>query len=371
MVLTIWFLRFTFVLMVAAIGFTFVQDSTRLQGVNSWAIFATVIGLGFFVVIADVLSPRKQLVVLAGSFFGLLVGVVIAYALSFIVKLIVDQYATGVDWLDDPTKRKVLIDFVTLIVGVTTCYLSISFVLQTKDDFRFIIPYVEFAKDTKGNRPIVLDSSALIDGRIADIAHTGIFENRFIVPRFVLNELKQVSDSADRLKRNRGRRGLDVLKKLQDMPNVEVKIYQSTEFEKPGEVDNLIMRLAKEIGGRVMTTDFGLNRMAQVSGVDVINIHEIANAMKAEVLPGEMMQVRIVKQGEEANQGIGYMDDGTMVVVERGGGHINQDVSFIVTNTRQTTAGKMIFGRIIPSEQEEQSPPPDERRRPTRTPNKS
>lgn len=347
MVLTIWFLRFSFILLVAAIGFAFVQDPSRLQGVNSWFIFATVIGVGFFVVIADVLSPRKQLILLAGSSFGLLVGVLIAYALSFVVKLIVDQYATGVDWLEDPTKRKALTDFATLIVGVVTCYLSISFVLQTKDDFRFIIPYVEFAKDTKGNRPIVLDSSALIDGRIADIAVTGMFDNQFIVPRFVLKELQQVADSNDRLKRNRGRRGLDVLKKLQDMPNVDVKIFHSHEIEKSGEVDNLVMRLAREINARVMTTDYALNRIAQVSGVDVINIHEFANAMKAEALPGETMQVRIVKPGEEANQGIGFLDDGTMVVVEQARTHVGSEVSFVVTNTRQTTAGKMIFGRVV------------------------
>ncbi len=343
----IWLFRALFVVLMASVSWAFITDTTAVTGFNSVLIFVAVIVVGFSIVCIDILSPRKKLTVFAGTFFGLLVGVLIAYALSFVVRLLVEQYAVGVDWLYEPEKKQALIDFITLMVGVVSCYLSISFVLQTKDDFRFIVPYVEFAKETKGVRPVLLDSSVLIDGRIADIAQTGVFDSPLIVPGFVLRELQQVADSADRLKRNRGRRGLDVLARLQKLPRVDVSVYQSAQDEEKNiEVDSAIMHLAKDLSARVLTTDFGLNKVAQVSGVQVINVNDLANALKAEVLPGETLRVRVVRAGEESNQGVGFFDDGTMVVVEHGKNHIGSEIEFVVTNTRQTSAGKMIFGRM-------------------------
>src|SRR5438874_7446820 len=233
-----------------------------------------------------------------------------------------------------------------MLIAVCACYLSISFILQTKDDFRFIIPYVEFSKATKGARPIVVDTSVLIDGRITDIAGTGIIESQLVVPQFVLLELQQIADSADKLKRNRGRRGLDALAKLRANPRVDVAIFDPHREEPAATVDQRLMNLAQELGARVLTSDFNLNKVAQLRGVDVINVNDLANALKPAVLPGERMSVRIQKRGEDAGQGVGYLDDGTMVVVEQGAGHLGEEVEFTVTNTRQTSAGKMIFGRL-------------------------
>ena len=188
----------------------------------------------------------------------------------------------------------------------------------------------------------------LIDGRIADIAETGILESQLIVPRFVLDELQAISDSPDRLKRNRGRRGLDVLQKLQNSKLVEAILYDSSgrDTDAAAEVDSKLMTLAVELNSRVLTNDFNLNKVAHLRGVSVININDLANAPKPIVLPGEKMNVRLVKAGESAGQGVGYLVDGTMVVVEQARQHINEEVEFTVTSVLQTSAGKMIFGRM-------------------------
>jgi uncharacterized protein YacL len=337
-------LRALFVLLMAAVGFFFVRQDPRPLAkldVYVWLLPAIGLSVGVLLICIDILSPRKKLAAFAGTFLGLIVGLCIGYVLSFIVQLLVEQYGTS---LSSEQQLRV-IQFVDMIVTVACCYLSISFILQSKDDVRFIIPYVEFSKQTKGARPILVDTSVLIDGRITDIVTTGIIESQLVVPQFVLTELQQIADSADKLKRNRGRRGLDVLAKLRDNPKSEVSIYDPhREVDTP--VDQRLMDLATELGARVLTNDFNLNKVAQLRGVDVINLNDLANAMKPEVLPGEKLRVRIQKRGEDVGQGVGYLDDGTMVVVEQGAAHQGDDVEFTVTNTRQTSAGKMIFGRI-------------------------
>jgi uncharacterized protein YacL len=207
---------------------------------------------------------------------------------------------------------------------------------------------VEFAKQTKGARPLVLDTSAIVDGRIADLCETRLFDAAVIVPRFVLNELQLIADSADKLKRNRGRRGLDVLKKMQTSTAIDVEIDDAAvdELEEAKGVDQKLLVFAKAHNGRLATTDYNLTKVAQVRGVDVVNINDLANMLKVVVLPGEGMKVRIVKPGEEADQGIGYLDDGTMVVVEGARNKIGKDVSISVTSSLQTSAGKMIFGKF-------------------------
>jgi len=232
---------------------------------------------------------------------------------------------------------------------VISCYVTISTLLQTKDEFRFIIPYVEFSKQVKGGRPLVLDTSVIIDGRIADVCDTRLIDTKLIVPRFVLQELQAIADSSDKLKRNRGRRGLDVLKRLQSNPKIELQMHDGNVPElRTGErirVDERLVILAKALNARVVTNDFNLNKIAQLQGVDVINLNELANAMKTVALPGEVMQVRIVKAGDQIGQGVGYLDDGTMVVVEQGRPLIGQEVAIVVTSVLQTPAGRMIFGR--------------------------
>jgi uncharacterized protein YacL len=336
-------LRALFVLLMAAVGFFYLYQYPPVKGASYleyWIPPAVAIALGVVLVCIDILAPaRRKLAVFSGTLLGIVVGLAIAYVLSFVVQVLVQQYVHGRDW--EQTAQ-----FINMMISIVMCYLSISFILQTKDDFRFIIPYVEFSKQTKGARAILVDTSVLIDGRITDVVSTGIIESQLVVPQFVLNELQQIADSADKLKRNRGRRGLDVLAKLRANTRAEVIIYEPHREAEVSGVDQRLMDLALELGARVLTNDFNLNKVAQLRGVDVINVNDLANALKPTALPGEKMSVRIIKRGEDPGQGVGYLDDGTMVVVEQGATHINQEVEFTVTNTRQTSAGKMIFGRI-------------------------
>jgi uncharacterized protein YacL len=236
---------------------------------------------------------------------------------------------------------------ISSVMMIFMCYVCIATLLQTKDDFRFIIPYVEFSKEIKGARPLVLDTSVVIDGRIADVAETKVIDQPMVVPRFVLQELQGIADSSDKLRRNRGRRGLDILNRLQKSPGIEVRIDDADLPELAGirEVDQRLVILAKHLGGKVVTNDYNLNKIARLQGVEVINLNDLANAMKPIVLPGESLNVKLIKRGEEPGQGIGYLDDGTMVVAEQGSQHIGEMVRLIVTSVLQTSAGRMIFGR--------------------------
>ncbi|MEX2543556.1 MAG: PIN domain-containing protein, partial [Phycisphaeraceae bacterium] len=216
--------------------------------------------------------------------------------------------------------------------------------LQTKDDFRFVIPYVEFAKEIRGSRPTIVDTSVIVDGRILDIIATGVMQGTLIVPKFVLNELQTIADSGEKLRRARGRRGLEILGKLQETHIVDVSIHEAEHVEGVG-VDQKLIALAQQLQGRVMTNDYNLNKIARLRGVDVINLNDLAKALRPVVLPGEHMTVRLVKPGENPAQGVGYLEDGTMVVVEDGRDHLGREVRLVVTSTLQTSAGRMIFGR--------------------------
>jgi uncharacterized protein YacL len=192
----------------------------------------------------------------------------------------------------------------------------------------------------------ILDTSVIIDGRIADICETGFVDGTLVVPQFVLKELQQVADSADSLRRNRGRRGLDILQRIQKMSGLDV-IVSDMDFPEQREVDLKLIELARELRGKIVTNDFNLNKVAQLRGVDVLNINELANSLKPVVLPGETMRVFILKEGKEYNQGVAYLDDGTMVVVDNARSMIGKTIDVVVTSVLQTTAGKMIFGRFI------------------------
>src|SRR5262249_36917585 len=194
----------------------------------------------------------------------------------------------------------------------------------------------------------VLDTSVIIDGRIADICETGFIDGTIVIPQFVLKELQLVADSPDSMKRNRGRRGLDILQKIQKMSGVEGSI-SDLDFPEVREVDLKLIELARALQGKIVTNDFNLNKVAQLRGVDVLNVNELANSLKPVVLPGEMMKVFILKEGKEYNQGVAYLDDGTMVVVDNARRMISKTIDIVVTSVLQTTAGKMIFGRYIES----------------------
>ncbi len=345
-------LRALFVMLMAAAGYYYLGKLGGTQVDPSYWSMPVALTVGVLLICVDILAPRRKLIIFSGTFFGLVVGITIAYALSFVVKLVVDRALDllgGTHAVSDMNlMRENLTQFINLLVGIVCGYLSISFIMQTKDDFRFIIPFVEFAKETKGARPILVDTSVLIDGRIAEVADTGIIESKMIVPKFVLLELQAVADSADKLKRNRGRRGLDVLGKLQNSKRCEVVLYDSSAHEGTDDIgaDQKLMSLAQQMNARVLTNDFNLNKVAQLRGVTVINLNDLTTALKPVVLPGEKMKVRLVKPGEVAGQGVGYLEDGTMVVVEQGRQFVNEDVEFTVTSVLQTSAGKMIFGRL-------------------------
>ena len=341
-------LRVFFVLALGAVGWSLATDEQSatggLGGQGDW-IMVGVLATAIAVILCDMLVPRKSLAAISGLFFGLVVGIVVAFGLSLIVDLLVKANIPGGEL---SAAGKSLLSAVKLAIGVICCYLAVSFILQTKDDIRFVIPYVEFAKETKGTVPLILDTSVIVDGRIADIANTRIIESELVVPRFVLHELQTIADSNDKLKRTRGRRGLDMLNKLQTNENVEIKILD-VEPDRKGEkleVDDMLVDLAKLLGGKVVTNDYNLNKVAQLRGVTVININDLANALKPVVLPGESLAIKVVKSGEEAGQGIGYLEDGTMVVAEGGRDCIGETVQLTVTSVLQTSAGRMIFGRL-------------------------
>ena len=222
-------------------------------------------------------------------------------------------------------------------------YLGATVALRRRADLDGLTAKL-FSRGSKSELDKVLDTSVIIDGRIADICETGFVDGTLIVPQFVLRELQQVADSGDALKRNRGKRGFDVLQRLQRNPKVTVKI-DDLDFPQIGEVDRKLIEVAKLLGGKVLTNDYNLNKLSELSGVPVLNINELANSLKPVVLPGELMQVRVLKEGKEAGQGVGYLDDGTMVVVDHGKKFLGQIVDVMVTSVLQTTAGRMIFTR--------------------------
>lgn len=347
----LWVFRALFLIIIVAVIFVNIKSDLMTLDENkfeskevfdnnllyvTWSSIAIVI----FVLIIEILTPKNKLSALAGVFFGLLVGIAISWALAKVVDMMVETYRIPI--------TTPAVTAIKWTLGIAMCYLVVSFVMQTKDDVRFVIPYVEFAKQTKGARPLILDTSAIIDGRIVDLCHSKLFDAPLIVPRFVLNELQLIADSAQKLKRNRGRRGLDVLNKMQSDPVIDIEIDDSIipEVEEVKGVDQKLMMLAKANNGRVATTDYNLSKVAQVRDVDVININDLANSLKVVVLPGETMEVKIIKPGEESEQGIGYLDDGTMIVVEDARNKIGKDLVISVTSSLQTSAGKMIFGKF-------------------------
>ncbi|MEX0824696.1 MAG: PIN domain-containing protein [Pirellulaceae bacterium] len=296
-----------------------------------WMVFLTVIGLACAVLVADIFIPRKDISTITSVYFGPLIGLLMTYIL----------WIAAAPLLEGANAR-----WIQLVAGMLLVYICTSVLLQTKDDFRFIIPYVEFVREVKGFKPLILDTSVAIDGRIEDMVNTGIFDNQMIIPRFALSELQAIADSSDKLRRARGRRGLDVLNRLRANDKVDLQIFDRDLPELAGQaVDLKLVLLAKHLEGKVVTGDYNLNKVAKLHRVPVINLNEIANALKPHYLPGETFHVQVVKQGEGPEQGVGYLDDGTMVVIE-GARHLaGQSIDVDVTSTLQTNAGRMIFAK--------------------------
>jgi uncharacterized protein YacL len=331
----IYFIRASFLLIVGGIAARVAR--TVGDQFNPWVFFVIVMGLALLALIWDIFTARKKIQTVSAIFFGLIAGLV----LSDLIRSAVEP--TLQVWVREDFSKSI-----NSLVIVFVCFACVTTLIQTKDDFRFVIPYVEFSREIKGPRPLILDTSVIIDGRIADVAETKVLDQAFVVPRFVLQELQAIADSSDKLRRNRGRRGLDILNRLQKMEDVEVILHDAdvAEVNKHKEVDHRLVALAKHLGGKVVTNDYNLNKIAKLQGIDVINLNDIANSLKPVVLPGEHMMVKIIKRGEEQGQGVGYLDDGTMIVVEQGAQYLNDQARVQVTSVLQTSAGRMIFGKI-------------------------
>ncbi len=333
MALTI--LRCVFVLAVAGLGVTIVNSQPRDSEWVSWAIFGGLMLLAAAVIALDIAVRRKQLDVISSVYFGLVVGMFLAYAVGLALAPL------SAVWLSENVYHAL-----QWVLALVCCYTCISLLIQTKNDFRFIIPYVEFAREVKGSKPCILDTSVVIDGRIADVLETQVLDSQLIMPKFVISELQGIADSSDRLRRSRGRRGLDILDRLRSNPKLDLQIFDRDLPEFAGQpVDLRLVALAKHLKGRLVTNDYNLNKVARIEGVNVINLNDLANALKPIFLPGEQVEVRVVKAGEEAGQGVGYLEDGTMVVIEGGREYIGKQMHISVTSVLQTSAGRMVFGR--------------------------
>ena len=304
-------------------------------------VLSTAVGLGVIVVMIDVLTRQRKISTLASIFFGLLVAMLAAVAVARVIDLIATVYDITAPGLLATTK---------VLVGICLAYLCITTVLQTQDDFRLVIPYVEFSKQLRGQRPMLLDSSALIDARIANLTRTGIIQAPLVIPAFVVAELQRLGDSGDRLKRAKGRRGLDIISRLQSEPSLDVSIDDTPVQAKA--VDQMLVDLARSMQATVVTTDVGLSRVAEIAGVRVLNLNDVSNALKPALIPGQAVRIRLIKPGEQPGQAVGYLEDGTMVVAEDGAERIGRDVTLTVTSALQTSAGRLIFARLVTDDSE-------------------
>ena len=284
------------------------------------------------IILLESLMRRVSVRGLSSTVFGLILGLIMA-------KLVGDAFSVAqmpADTLAD----------IRVILTLLFCYFGTLIGLRGKDEFNIIIPYVRLRRQDQAEEVTVVDTSAIIDGRIQDILKTRFMEGKIVIPRFVLKELQQIADSTDPIKRQRGRRGLEILNTIQKESGLNISVHEE-EFPEVKEVDAKLVKLAQLLQGKILTVDFNLNHVASFQGVKVLNINELANALKPVVFPGEQMQIKLLKEGKEYNQGVGYLDDGTMVVVEDGRRLIGQEIKVVVTSVLQTPAGRMIFTKIV------------------------
>ncbi|MEZ6048090.1 MAG: TRAM domain-containing protein [Planctomycetaceae bacterium] len=284
------------------------------------------------VVVIDFMYPKKKVSTFSSIYFGLLTGFLLSYVLMLALRPALEY--------------SVWKGLVTIMVTLMLSYTSISLLMQTRDDFRFIVPYVEFSRELKGSKPLIIDSSALIDGRISDVLETKIIDAQLVIPDFILHEIQSIADSSDKGRRTRGRRGLEILSKLQKDSEVDLRMMETDKNTYDGmPVDQKLVLLGKNLGGRIVTNDYNLNKVAGVQGVPTINLNDVANALKPRFLPGEHIRIKVIKDGESPGQGVGYLDDGTMVVCENCSDKKGREVEIAVTSVLQSSAGRMIFGK--------------------------
>lgn len=295
-------------------------------------------GLAAIVILSEVLFGKAPIALVSAVVFGTLIGALAAWLFTGLVEVVAQNLR--------PLGAQEL-HIIRLALTLIFVYYGITLILRTKDDFKFIIPYVEFSRELRGSRPLVLDTSALVDGRIDALFATGLVEATAVVPRFVLDELQALADSQDRAKRARGRRGLDIVKALRDRERGRVEILERDPEGAAGAgVDRKLVLLAKELGALLVTTDAALSKLGALEGVRVLNVHEVARALQTRAVPGDRIALKLVKPGEAPDQAVGYLEDGSMVVVEKARERIGAEVTVEVTSAIRTSAGQMFFAKI-------------------------
>jgi uncharacterized protein YacL len=347
------FIRVLFILVSAVCGY-----ELQPLGLASWPAAGAGAIFGAAVVLFEIRLRQVSLKRLIGAVIGSILGIVGAYLFSLVIRNSVPNGHTQ--------------NFLQLFVMLLMAYVGLIVGAGKGDLLNLAALGGIFGGEKQNKRSYkILDTSVIIDGRIADIAETGFLDGTIVIPQFVLRELQLVADSADSMKRNRGRRGLDILQRIQKIASLQIQIVED-DFPTVREVDLKLIELAKLYEGKIVTNDFNLNKVAQLQGVQVLNINELANSLKPIVLPGEIMRVFILKEGKEYNQGVAYLDDGTMVVVDNARKMIGKNIDISVTSVLQTTAGKMIFGKYdergvgaVPRPVEARQGMPTEIRRPT------
>ncbi len=338
--MTIWVFRLILILSLAGAGYQTTQ-AISIQGSPLPGQFGILggVGVALALITLEIVFSRRPIRSISSVVFGVIAGCVMAFMLYGVVLLAVGK--TTFFHIDSPDDLKRLS---LLFLVPACCYLGGVLIYKTRDRFRFVIPYVEFRREAKGVRPILLDTSAIVDGRISEVASTGVLDGPMLVPRFVLQELHALADSADGVRRRRGRRGLDMLQRLQRNERVDIELHDG-QAAVGADVDTKLVSLAAALGASIITCDYNLSKIAELQGVATINLTDLANSLRLVATVDEELEVKVIRGGDEPGQGVGFLPDGTMCVLERCRDKIGQNVRFIVTNVLQTSAGRMIFGR--------------------------
>ena len=333
--MALWVIRILFVGLCTMGGYAVSQVRPEYVGGTMAALIGMGIGFGFgwLMIAVDEMLKGFSLRAFSATTFGLLLGTVVA--------ALIDRSGLFENVDEKPTRW-----LIRLSLFLSFSYIGIVLAMRSnKEDFSLIIPYVRFAPRNKPDNLLLLDTSVIIDGRIADLIEANFLEGMIVVPRFVLKELQQVADSNDAIKRARGRRGLEMLNRIQRNPRNEVKIHDGDFPEETG-VDAKLVRLARNLGAKLFTNDFNLGKIAELQKVQYVNIHDLAKSLKAILLPGEVLALRVVREGKDKGQGVGYLPDGTMVVINNGYSHIGQQVEVQVQSLLQTGAGVIVFADL-------------------------
>jgi uncharacterized protein YacL len=328
---SLWAIRILFLSLCTAAGYAISQVRPEFTGVKHGEIFGMLIGFGFggFMIALDEMLKGFSLRAFSATTFGLLLGMMVALLIGH--SPLMENADDKVQW------------FVRLGLFLSFSYIGIILAMRSnKEDFSLIIPYVRFRPQNQPDNLLLLDTSVIVDGRIADLIEAHFLEGLIVVPRFVLKEIQQIADSTDPIKRVRGRRGLEMLNRIQRNTGIEVRIHEG-DFPEEKDVDSKLVRLARNLNARLFTNDYNLAKVAELQKINCVNLHEVAKCLKVILLPGETLRLKIVREGKDKGQGVGYTPDGTMVVVNNGQPHIGQQAEVEVQSLLQTGAGIIVF----------------------------